>query len=197
MSFIVSSSSILPISAQSINNALIENKLLSEDLKINLDYNTMSKSEKKLFNQLIEEEIQKEKREAELNDELFIEEVFRNQLIYSLNRNLLDTKDLRIELYISNKIVASTINVIIGVTVGGVGAGAVSAYIRVVGKDAARRVFSKTLTTQLLAWGAPKVASTVGVIVDFILEYTDFGDKIASYLDSKDIRPNNGRFDIY
>lgn len=197
MSFTILSSHLLPISAQVMNYNMFEDEVLFEDLGFNFDYNTMSDTEKELFYKLIEDEVKKAKSYAKLHGDEFDELVFRNQLISLFDNSFLDRKDLRIEVAISNKVVAAGFNVAISIVVGDVGTGAVSAYIRQVGKDAARRMFNKTIISRLIAWGAPGTAGVVSILVEYVLEYTDFGSKIASYLDSIDKRPNNGYFDIY
>ena len=68
-------------------------------------------------------------------------------------------------------------------------------FIIAKGKDAARRVFYRTIATRLQAWGAGKVAVMLGLAVEFALNYYDIGGAAARYIDSKDKRPNNGYLD--
>jgi len=53
------------------------------------------------------------------------------------------------------------------------------------------------VTSRLKAWGAKKLAVSIGVAVAIALNYLDIGTKIAKQLDKRDKRPNNGWVDIY
>lgn len=64
------------------------------------------------------------------------------------------------------------------------------------GLKEARRIFTRTLTSQLKAWGLGTLAVSLPVAVDFIFNLLDPGTKIAEYLDSQDSFPNNGFIDI-
>ncbi|RDW19671.1 hypothetical protein [Oceanobacillus chungangensis] len=65
-----------------------------------------------------------------------------------------------------------------------------------VGKKEAGRVFTKTVTSKIKVWGAPKLASYIGVAVAFALEYADVGGQIAKQIDKRDKRPNDGWLDL-
>lgn len=56
------------------------------------------------------------------------------------------------DINIANNIVAAAINVAIGMVVGG-GVAGVSAYVKKVGVQEAKKIFSKTIATKLKAWG--------------------------------------------
>ncbi|MFZ3589764.1 hypothetical protein ACOI1C_10900 [Bacillus sp. DJP31] len=94
-------------------------------------------------------------------------------------------------LAIGVNVAASTFNILIGFAVGG-GVGAIQAFIVNKGKDAAIRLFSRTVVSRLTAWGAPKLAIFVGAAVVWALDYLNIGSQIARYLDSKDSKPRNG-----
>lgn len=94
-------------------------------------------------------------------------------------------------------VAASALNVAIAAAVGGVGYGSISAYIKSVGRREAQKLFSKTIQSQIIAWGAPKLATSLGVIVDFVLDYSNFGNMIATYWDEHDAVPKNGWVDFY
>ncbi|MFF2878425.1 hypothetical protein ACFVR2_19100 [Gottfriedia sp. NPDC057991] len=83
--------------------------------------------------------------------------------------------------------------VTIGLAVGG---GAVQAYIIKKGKPSAAKLFTKTITSKLNAWGAKKLATTVGLVVITALNYADIGTNIAKLIDKYDTKPNNGYIDF-
>ncbi|MGP7816780.1 hypothetical protein [Niallia sp. 01092] len=90
----------------------------------------------------------------------------------------------------------SVLNVAIGVAVGG-GVGAIQSFIINKGKKEAQRIFTKTVTSRLKAWGADKLAWAVGAAVAIALDYTDVGTMIAKQIDKRDKKPNNGWINIY
>lgn len=96
---------------------------------------------------------------------------------------------------IRNDIVAA-INVAIDATLVAVGVGSVAALVKRIGLKEARRIFTRTLTTRLTAWGLGVLATSLPVAIDFIFNLLDPGAKIAEYLDSQDSFPNNGFIDI-
>ncbi|SPP28966.1 conserved hypothetical protein [Brochothrix thermosphacta] len=48
----------------------------------------------------------------------------------------------------------------------------------------------------MTAWGAPKLAWSVGVAVTFALNFSDIGGVIAKQIDKRDKKKNNGYIDI-
>ncbi|MGX6444461.1 hypothetical protein ACWM35_14735 [Neobacillus sp. K501] len=90
----------------------------------------------------------------------------------------------------------SVLNVAIGVAVGG-GVGAIQSFIINKGKKEAQRIFTKTVTSRLQAWGANKLAWVVGAAVAIALDYSDVGGMIAIQIDKRDSQPNNGWINIY
>ncbi|MCY9575802.1 hypothetical protein [Bacillus xiamenensis] len=79
----------------------------------------------------------------------------------------------------------------------GGGVGAIQSFIISKGKKEAQKIFTRTVTSKLKAWGAKHLATAVGVSVAFALNYLDIGTQIAKQLDKRDKRPNNGWVDIY
>ncbi|GKU82588.1 hypothetical protein [Niallia sp. NCCP-28] len=94
------------------------------------------------------------------------------------------------------KLAGAIFNTAIGFAVGG-GVGAIQAYILKKGKKEAARIFTKTVTSRLKAWGAKKLALIVGVSVTTALNYLDIGTNIARQIDKRDSKKNNGYIDIY
>lgn len=94
------------------------------------------------------------------------------------------------------KFAGAVFNTAIGFAVGG-GVGAIQAYIIHKGKEEARKLFTRTVTSRLKAWGAKKLAISVGICVTVALNYMDIGTQIAKQLDKRDKIPNNGWINIY
>lgn len=90
----------------------------------------------------------------------------------------------------------SVLNVAIGAAVGG-GVGAITGFIKKKGVKEAQRIFTKTVTSRLKAWGANKLAWAVGASVAVAMDYYDIGSKIAKELDKRDSKPKNGWINIY
>ncbi|MCY8698786.1 hypothetical protein MOD68_05480 [Bacillus spizizenii] len=94
------------------------------------------------------------------------------------------------------KVAGAILNTAIGFAVGG-GVGAIQSFIIKKGKKQAQKIFTRTVTSRLKAWGAKKLAVSVGVCVSVALNYLDIGTQIAKQLDKRDKRPNNGWVDFY
>lgn len=96
------------------------------------------------------------------------------------------------DINIANNIVAAAINVAIGMVVGG-GVAGVSAYVKKVGVQEAKKIFSKTIATKLKAWGLKNLSTVLPVATTFVLSVLDPGTAIAEYIDKHDVKPNNGQ----
>ncbi|MBZ9686142.1 RHS repeat-associated core domain-containing protein [Clostridium estertheticum] len=92
---------------------------------------------------------------------------------------------------ISVRLAAALFNYAISYAIGGVGLGAIKMYIRRAGVEAAKRLFTRTLVSELVKWGARRLAWGGGAAVDIFINYLDIGTAVAKWLDSKDPRPNN------
>ncbi|MDR0125538.1 MULTISPECIES: hypothetical protein [Bacillus] len=105
-------------------------------------------------------------------------------------------KSSGIKVGVTVRFAGAVFNAVIGFAVGG-GVGAIQSFIIKKGKAEAKRIFTKTVTSRLKAWGAKKLAISIGVAVAIALNYLDIGTQIAKQLDKRDKRPNNGWVDIY
>lgn len=105
-------------------------------------------------------------------------------------------KSSGIKVGVSVRFAGAVFNAVIGFAVGG-GVGVIQSFIIKKGKAEAKRIFTKTVTSRLKAWGAKKLAVSIGVAVTIALNYLDIGTQIAKQLDKRDKRPNNGWVDIY
>lgn len=160
---------------------------------LELDINRMTSEQKESFYVLLEEEVDKAEAEALLNGEAFNRDEFKRTLIRMFD----STKMARsIHVPISNKAVAAGINLAIALLVGS-GVGAVQTYIKAVGKSAAEFHMRRTIIDRLAAWGATYASHSIAVLVGFVLNYLDFGTRIAEYMDKNDRNGTNGYFDLY
>lgn len=82
----------------------------------------------------------------------------------------------------------------LGFTVGD--GGAIQAFLAKKGKKEAEKLFTKTVTSKLKAWGFTKLALMSNAAVQFALDYSDIGTQVAKYLDRRDPKPNNGWIDF-
>lgn len=96
------------------------------------------------------------------------------------------------DINIANNIVAAAINVAIGMVVGG-GIAGISAYVKKMGVQEAKKIFSKTLATKLKAWGLTNLSKILPVATTFVLSVLDPGTAIAEYIDNHDVKPGNGQ----
>jgi hypothetical protein len=174
--------------------------------------NDMTKEERVIFDQLVSEQAELYGGDQqELYKELLIdffdqsseysEDIEHAQeMLYEAEVNSTNTigimRAASSKVKLGTKFVGSTINIAIGVAIGG-GVGAIQAYIIKKGKKEAQKIFTKTVVSRLIAWGAPNLAKSAGVAVAYALEYSDVGYQIAKQLDKRDKYPNNGWIDIY
>ncbi|MEE6453282.1 hypothetical protein RAH41_22280 [Gottfriedia acidiceleris] len=137
--------------------------------------------------------------ELENNIEEISEEGSSNQVSYIKNviqENVaINRASAAISVKIGVNFAGSVINVAIGAAVG-VGVGAIQAFIIKKGKKEAEKMFTKTVISRLKAWGAKKLATSVGVAVGIAMDYMDIGAQITKQLDKRDKKPNNGWIDI-
>ncbi|WP_176717801.1 hypothetical protein, partial [Brochothrix thermosphacta] len=107
------------------------------------------------------------------------------------------TGDKKVQAFrlMSTRWAGAILNTAIGFAAGG-GVGVIASYIRSKGKKEAARVFSRTVKSRLIAWGAPKLAWAVGVSVGLAMNYSDVGGMIAKQIDKRDKKKNNGYIDI-
>lgn len=96
---------------------------------------------------------------------------------------------------IKNDVAAAAINTVIDLALLSAGVTSVAALIKKIGLKEARRLFTKTLTSKLKAWGLAALATSLPFAVNFIFNLLNPGAKIAEYLDSVDDFPNNGYID--
>lgn len=152
----------------------------------------MPAEEESLFYKLFDEQVALEKENQKDNVNFNAEE-FREQIIFLFKNE--DINSVALGVRISNKTVGATMNVALGLTVGG-GVTAIQVYIRSAGKQAASLLFTQTIRTRIIAWGADGFAWATNAVAQFVFAILDHGTAIASYLDSIDCIPNNRYFDF-
>ncbi|MED0988069.1 hypothetical protein [Bacillus paramycoides] len=142
-------------------------------------------------------EVAQTKLEEEIEENNSIGE---NEKLVSIKGALNDTFGVQTvnaaQVRIGVKFAGAVLNTAIGFAIGG-GVGAIQAYIVKKGKKEAQKLFTRTVVSRLKAWGASKLAFAVGTCVTIALNYLDVGTQIATQLDKRDKRPNNGWIDIY
>lgn len=177
-------------------NVLANEKILpfNEESCPTLEFNLgrMSAEEESLFYKLVDEQVALEKENQKDNVNFNAEE-FREQIIFLFKNE--DINSVALGVRISNKTVGAAMNVALGLAVGG-GVTAIQAYIRSAGKQAASLLFTQTIRTRIIAWGADGFAWAANAAAQFVFAILDPGTAIASYLDSIDCIPNNGYFDF-
>lgn len=195
------------------NKEQLSSKVLSDDFDLEKEVEAMpsvhemTKEERELFDQIVEEQTTLNNLDGEdaslyketLTDFFDESSGHANDITYA--QNVLGGNNENIGLQgikvrVGVKFAGTAINVVLGFAVGG-GVGVIQAYIIKKGKKEAGRIFTKTVTSKLKAWGAKKLATLVGVSVTFALSYVDIGGQIAKQLDKRDKKPNNGWIDIY
>lgn len=202
---------------------------LEEEVKNMPSVDEMTKDEKELFDQIVEEQTElsgindKKTFEESLTDffdkksdtyndltaaqDNLVEKIDESSVVDNdedqlafMKNAFTDTFGVKeaqaVKIGIPVRFAGAVFNTVIGFAVGG-GVGAIQSFIIHKGKQAAQRVFTRTVVSRLKAWGAVKLAVTVGVCVNVALNYLDLGTQIAKQLDKRDRRPNNGWVDIY
>lgn len=176
-------------------NSIEENQNI-EDVVNNLTLEKMTEKQKEIFYDAVEEEVKNQDFKDSEEEELFKEELIA--LFSEETQDEVLTRGILPEhMGIGKKVMGAGLNVAISAAVGGVGYGSVSAYIKSVGKREAEKLFSKTIKSRLIAWGATKFAVSLGAMVEWVLNYSDFGNRISDAWDANDAVPNNGWCDFY
>lgn len=94
---------------------------------------------------------------------------------------------------VSRSVVASGINAAISVAVGGgVGIAGVKAFIMRKGKEEAKRIFTRTVKSKLIALGCGSMAASAEWAINFAINAMDIGGAAADWLDAHDTYHNNG-----
>lgn len=164
----------------------------------------MTKKEKEAYYKIVDEQVKLAKKNL---GKSFNEKEFKKELLYVLETKdglkTLNTRDVSkiapqwsYTISIKNSIVSAAITTTINVALLAYGVGSVTALIKKVGVESARRIFYKTLYSRFMAWGANGLAVASAAAVDFIFNLLNPGEAIAKWADSKDPKPNNGYLDV-
>lgn len=89
-------------------------------------------------------------------------------------------------------VAGTAINTAIGLAIGGGGAAAVSAFIRKKGVNEAKKIFTRTVKSKLVAMGAGALAGGAVFAINFAVNASDVGGTAAKWLDNHDSKPGNG-----
>jgi hypothetical protein len=144
------------------NSTTISENYTEEDLTLNFNLNTMNAEEKEAFYQAVNEEA---------NSKGSNREAYKKALIGIFNPEASNFNDLEATVNLINKnpfcrfpimsvnVLGSILNVTISTLItGSLAGGAVSAYIKKVGKEEAKRIFTKSIKSKLIAIGAGPLA---------------------------------------
>jgi len=171
----------------------------------------MTKAEKKVYYAAIDKEVKamKNKYGKEFNEKMFKKELIKfleteNSYanLSTMDKSLFSSSGMTRagswipDIKLTNDFVAAAINVIISTLVGGVGVASLSAYIKKVGLNEAKKNFTRTLASKLKAWGFALLATKIDDAFEFMMNYLNPGYHCALFLDSIDSYPNNGYLDI-
>lgn len=175
-----------------------DSPVLNEDLNLNID--TMTSSEKVIYQDVIDAAIAQYKAsDADFDEDVFIEQV--NYVLYLMDNPYTSSNpDINtlavIDLSIPNEVVATAANVVISLLVGGVTTAAIKAFVAKYGATAAANLIAKEVTAKLLALGIKELSGLGTVIRTIVKNVVDPGTTIAEWLDNRDVRPGNGYVDI-
>lgn len=183
-----------------------------------LDLNSMSDSELEIFYNTVDKEIDKLDFSSSYERIKFRDEVIllltTNQNSLKLGTNKIQFNEfahresqfvrmhsmdalIQFDVELENKTVATAINVMISLIIGGAGFASIGAYIKSVGVKEAERIFTRTLKSKLIAWGAPKIASTITPAVTILMTALDPGTAAAEWLDEHDYLGTTGSLEIH
>ena len=181
-----------------------------EDLGINQDFidggvfdpSKMNESEKKAYYEAIEKQVDLMIKEYGEN---FDAQSFREELIFVLEteNSLQSLSDADLlagswipDIKIKNSVAAAAFNTAIDVLLISAGVGTVTALVKKVGVNEARKMFTRTLTSKLKAWGLVALAGFIPTCVNFVFNLLSPGSAIATFLDKNDHFKNNGYIDV-
>lgn len=157
-----------------------------------LDVDKMTPEQKEVYDEVINEAIEKYSADdANFNEQEFIDQV--NQVLLMMEYGAPVTRAL---VSFPNSVVATAINVAIAALTGGVAGAAIKAYIKKVGIGAAVDAIADKVIIALAAFGIKEVTGITAVIKDIVNNVLDPGSTIAKWLDKKDSKPGNGKFEI-
>ena len=89
--------------------------------------------------------------------------------------------------------VAAGLNAAIGIAIGGgVGIAGIKAYINRVGKEEAKRIFTRSLKSKIIAIGAGSFAFMVEWVIVTVMNVLDPGGYLANLMDANDTYGTNG-----
>lgn len=184
----------------SYNNLITTDLTGLEDELPEFDINKMTELEKENFFDLVSEEarIIAEYEQSIGNDD-FNSDEFKYELIKLFDDDPhgikpWSTNGSRNGFKLSNRVVASAFNIIIGVIVG---SAAVKTFVSKKGVDLAKRIFSEAMINRFKAWGVIRFGGAIGLLVNYVLDYSNFGMKIAELLDRIDKNGKDGCWDFH
>lgn len=157
-----------------------------------LDINKMNSEQKKIYQEVIEQAIQKYSTDDNHFDEdEFIRQV--NTVLYMMEYGIPISRSL---VSVSNDVVATAVNVAVALVTGGVASAAIKAYVKKVGINAAIDAITDKVIIALAAFGISNVTGIKSIIKGVVNNALDPGSAIAEWLDNRDSKPGNGSVEI-
>lgn len=180
--------------------------VISEEGENNLDYEArehflnssinveeLKGNDKQIYDEVIKKAIDEYKNTPGFDEQEFIEQV---NYVLSKDPNSTSTRRKRSIVSIPNSVVATATNVAISLAIGGASGAAIRAYVVKVGAKRASNAIAKSITSRLWAMGIKNVTGISTLTNNIIKNILDPGSAVASWLDSRDSSPNNGRVEI-
>lgn len=161
----------------------------------------MTEEERQNYNKLIDEQVNLlANKYGDVDREWIRNEIVcaledQNYNVGDINKSQTCAGTIIPDINIANNVAAAAINVAIGMVVGG-GITKVSAYVKKVGVQEAKKMFSKTIETKLKAWGLKNLSKILPVATTYVLSLLDPGTAIAKLIDRHDVKPNNGQINF-
>lgn len=168
----------------------------------------MSEVEKDAYYKVIDKQVQlaAQKEGANFNADKFREELIfvleTENSLQLLSDEKCDTKGSyrlvrsakkkpKVNITVSNSVAAAAFNTAIDMLLISTGVGSVTLYIRKVGLKEAKRIFTKTVTSKLKAWGCAALATSIPAAVSFAFNLANPGQGIANYVAKHDSNPKS------
>jgi hypothetical protein len=180
-----------PLSVLANNSELLTTHVLEESTS-KVDVHKLAQEKPELFDKLVLEEINNQSELAKKTKTDFDQLMFESQLRSMFSEN----PSFKSLISIPNSVIASAMNVAIGLVIGGSISSLLQSYINKVGTSAARNTFKNTIVSVLRDHSAGTLTGYASVLVEFVLGIIDVGGRIANYLDGIDSKPYNGYLDI-
>lgn len=100
------------------------------------------------------------------------------------------------DIHLQNKYVKASIDVILDAILISLGVGTITVALKKYGAKELGRMFTSSIKTKIVGKAAMALGISLPVLANFVVSVIDPAEKMTNYLDSKDIKPKNGYFDV-